>query len=101
MHQDEILYMGNSDQLGESFTMRSWSNIEAGAQIVASPHVEIFKTSLDLSLSNLMQLNLLWEGGWTGWPPEEPSNLNFIIIRQFKPGKVAQNLYTTRETRQW
>lgn len=61
-----IFYMGNSDQLGESFTMRSWSNIEAGAQIVASPHVEIFKTSLDLSLSNLMQLNLLWEGGWTG-----------------------------------
>lgn len=96
-----IFDMGNSDQLGGKITMRSWSNIEAGAQTLGSSRMEIFKTSLDMFLSSLMQLNLLWKGGWTGWPPEEPSNHDFIIIWQFKTGKAGQNLYTRRETRQW
>lgn len=36
---------------------------------------------LTLKLDPTLRLALLWAGGWTGWPPEEPSNLNYSDSR--------------------
>lgn len=59
MHKDrEFLIWEILISLAGKIAMRSWSDIEAGAQTVGCPHMEIFKTSFDTSLSNLMQLNL-------------------------------------------
>jgi len=40
-------------------------NKDTGAERGDSPALEIFKTHLDKVLCSLLQVTLLWQGGWT------------------------------------
>ena len=44
-------------------------------EAVESPSLEIFKARLDAYLGNL-----LWQGGWTQWSSEVPSNPYSSVI---------------------
>lgn len=37
------------------------------SKVVSSPSLEILRTWLDMTLSNLLCLDLLWEGNWNTW----------------------------------
>jgi len=49
-------------------------------EVVESPSLEIFKTRLDAVLCSLLWVTLLWQGGWTGWPTEVPSNPYHSVV---------------------
>ena len=49
-------------------------------EVVHSPSMDIFKTRLDKVLCSLMSVTLLWQGGWTRWSTEVPSNPYHSVI---------------------
>ncbi|KAK4831192.1 hypothetical protein QYF61_015924 [Mycteria americana] len=48
-------------------------------ETVESLSLEVFKSCLDVVLGNWLQVALLEQGGWTRWPPEAPSNVNYSV----------------------
>lgn len=44
------------------------------------PSLGFFRSGWDKFLSNLIWWHLCWAGGWTGWPPEVHSNLNYSVV---------------------
>jgi len=49
-------------------------------EFVESPSLEILKICLDKILCSLLWVALLWQGSWTRWPPEVPSNPYHSVI---------------------
>ena len=58
--------------------MEHWNRLPG--EVVDSPSLEIFKTHLDKVLCSLLWVTLLWQGGWTRWPTEVPSNPYHSVI---------------------
>lgn len=50
-------------------------------EVVGYLSLEILKTQLYKTLSNLLSLNLLWAKGWTKWALEVPCNLHDCVIQ--------------------
>jgi len=55
-----------------------WNRLPRG--FVQSPSLETHKTCLDAVLCSLLYVILLWQGGWTRWSPEVPSNPYCSVI---------------------
>ena len=61
--------------------MEHWNRLPR--EVVESPSLEIFKTRLDKVLCSLLEVTLLWQGLWTRWPTEVPSNPYHSVILWF------------------
>ena len=79
-------------------------------EVVDSPSLEIFKTRLDKVLCSLRWVTLLWQGGWTRWSPEVPSNpyQSVILWSGFWDRDASQHWFfgqvsscSTKTTRTW
>ena len=62
---------------------------DASRKVVESPSLEIFKTRLDKVLCSLLWVTLLWQGVWTRWPTEVPSNPEHSVICDFHQAQAT------------
>lgn len=72
----EELYLGGERAQGG--LINEYNHLMGGTK---DDKARLYKTPLDMALSNLLVVTLLWAGGWTRQPPEVPTNLYPSVVR--------------------
>lgn len=62
------------------------------SKVVSSPSLEILRTWLDMTLSNLLCLGPLWEVNWNTWPPEVPFYFQLSQFYSFMTVQVGSTV---------
>ena len=93
---------------GNTFLLWGWPSTGAGyTEILWSLHLEIFISCLGMVLGNWLSMTLLEQGGWSRWPSEVPSNINYSVILWLcdshledcrVPSLIGQDIYTKLST---
>lgn len=98
--QSQPLQVAASTLLQVHFALKMLQNQrgnQRGCQMLIPGNTQHFIGHSPEKFHLLSKLALLWSGGWPGWPPEVPPNLNYSMILKTENIKASFSVADTRD----